>query len=126
MLFSDFLISPMAATVVISWVRVMTGSGQMSNSKTKKNTSKHNQENQCETHSKKKKKTGGGDACVLLEALDQRFVSLKKLMYTRDISKPARLDARGKGRESGNLPETTSKPIRRSEGWWDSYLGTIP
>ena len=36
---------------------------------------------------------------------------LEKLMYARAISKPAGSEARGEGRERGNLKVTTSQPL---------------
>ena len=38
------------------------------------------------------------------------LLGLEKVMYARDISKGAGSEARGKGREMGNLLDTTPKP----------------
>ena len=46
---------------------------------------------------------------------------LEKAMYARATSRPAGSEARGEGRERGNLPETTLKPPG-PEGWWDCNL----
>ena len=49
-------------------------------------------------------------SALLQEALAGRFIWLEKPICTRDRSKPARSEARGKGRERGNLIEITFKP----------------
>ena len=42
---------------------------------------------------------------------------LEKMVYTLDTSKAARSEARGEGREKGNLIETTSKsPVAQRAG----------
>ena len=63
------------------------------------------------TQRPKKQKQDGLVTIVLLEALAKRFVYLlEKTIYARDTSKGVGSEARGEGRERGNLIETTSKP----------------
>ena len=43
---------------------------------------------------------------------------LEKIIYARDTSKGAGSEARGEGRERGNLPVTTTKPaVAQRAGW---------
>ena len=50
---------------------------------------------------------------------------LEEMMYTRDTSKPAGSEARGDGRERGNLIEATSKPLvaQRAGGIFFQIVG---
>ena len=87
-------ISRKAANIVISRVKVMTGSGQMT----------------AKQPSKNKEKQEGGIQLYCWRLSLSVLYDLETLMYTSVTSRPARLEARGEGRERGNLPGTTARP----------------
>ena len=64
-----------------------------------------------ESKNKKENKRAGSKSIAPLEVLVGFLYGLVKAMLARDDSKPAGSEARGAGRQMGDLLDSTSKPL---------------